>query len=147
MTSCRSVIGVTSGDNIGTTQILQYLPRGVGTRCGHYTTTGVSAGATHIHAAHRPAVLRITRERPVEKQLVEGELALENITLGQACLCLDFARSTSLAVQDQVLEIRTVGRDLVYDRFLETGFVCVSPLTTVDCLTGDIIRFVGPPYF
>ena len=47
------------------------------------------AGATHIEAFRRAAVLRVTRERTVEQHLVERQVALEDVAFGEAGFILD----------------------------------------------------------
>ena len=51
--------------------------------------------------AHRRAVLRVAGDRAVEQQLIHGQLALEDVALGQADLVLDVPRRADLGVQDQ----------------------------------------------
>ena len=62
----------------------------------HDAAARVRAGAAHVEARHRPAILRVARERPVEQQLVHRQLALEDVALGEADLVLELARRAAL---------------------------------------------------
>ena len=58
--------------------------------------------------AHRRPVLRIPRDRAVEQQLIERQLALEDIAFREPDLVLDIPGRADLRMQDEVLEVRAV---------------------------------------
>ena len=70
-------------------------------------------------AADRRAVLRPVGHRPEEEQLLERELALEDVALGQADDALDVRRREHLAVEDRALQVRRVLGERVDDRVAE----------------------------
>src|SRR5687768_8810389 len=106
----RSVILPALGHEIGPAQIEQNFARCIGARGRHYAAARVRAGAAHIKAADRPAILRVTGERPVEQQLIQRELALENVALGEPHFVLELTRRAHLDVPDEILEVRAVAR-------------------------------------
>ena len=91
--------------------------------------------------------------RPVEEQLLQRELALEDVALGQAERLLDVQRRQHLPVQDHVADVRGVLGDRVDHRVAErlarlrrptprrrpagTGAHCTKQLMT--CLPGGAI--------
>src|SRR5882757_8779311 len=101
---------------LGLAQIAQNGARGICTGRSHHSASGMSAGAAHVHAAHRSTVLRVARDGAVEEQLIESELTLEDIAFGKADLILDVPRSADLSVQNELFEIRTVLGDGIDDR-------------------------------
>src|SRR6201996_8009775 len=88
----------------------------------------MSARTAHIHPADRRPVLCIPRYRPIEQQLIESQLTLKNITLGEADLILDIPGGADFRMQDQALEIRTVARDGIDDRIAECLALRAGPL-------------------
>ena len=84
--------------------------------------------------SHRRAVLRVTRDRAVEQQLIEGQLALEDVALGQAHLVLDVPRRADLGMQDEILEVRAVARDRIDHGVAErlTALPASTPLRPAD---------------
>ena len=74
---------------------------------------GMGGRSAHVQAFGRPAVLRETRNGPVEQQLVHGQFALENVAFGEADLIFEFAWRAHFCVQDQLLEAWRIAFDLV----------------------------------
>ena len=97
----RSVILPALRDEIWFAQVEQDLARGIRARRRHDAAARVRSGAAHVEALRRPAVLRETRERAVEQQLVHRQLALEDVALGEAHLVLELARRAHLDVADE----------------------------------------------
>src|ERR1700753_1790737 len=89
-------------------QVAQYHAGGIEPGGSHHPSSGVCTGTAHIHAFHRRSILRITRNRSIEQQLIKSELALKDITLGQPHLILDIPRSPDFGMQYEVLEIRAM---------------------------------------
>ena len=58
-------------------------------------------------------------DRPVEEQLLEAQLALEDVALGQAHRPLDVERREDLAADDDVPDVRRELGDPVDDRVAE----------------------------
>src|SRR5580765_3973687 len=115
----RSVIAPPHRYRVGTAQVVQYLARRVSARRGHDTATWMVSRATQIQSAHRTAVLFIAGERPVEKELVEGQFALKDVAFSQPHLGLKFPRCAHFGMQYQAAKIRTVAGNLIEDGLLE----------------------------
>src|SRR5262245_24364063 len=128
----RSVIGPALRNDVRTAEIHEHLARGVRARRGHHAAAGVRARPAHVEAPQRPAVLRVAREGAVEQELVHGQLALEDVALGQADLGFELARRAALDVAHERLEVRAVAADLVEHGVLEALAVGVGPLPAVD---------------
>ena len=76
-------------------------------------------GSAHVEVADRRAVLRPARGGAEEEQLLERQLALEDVAFGQPELALEVERRQDLAVQDDVLDVRRVLGDGVDDGVAE----------------------------
>ena len=87
-------------------EVAQDLARGVRAGCGHDAAARMVRRAAHVEALDRRAVLRPAGDRAVEQELVEGQLALEDVALGEADLVLDVERRADLLVDDQLAEVR-----------------------------------------
>ncbi len=61
----------------------------------------------------------VARDRAVEEQLLERELALEDVAFGQPRRSFDVERGLDVAVQDDVADVRREFRDPVDDRVAE----------------------------
>ena len=91
--------------------VLQDLQRGDAAGRAHDPAAGVRGRAAHVEAAHGRAVAGPARHRPQEEELLERQLALEDVALGQAPLALEVERGQHLAVQDELLDVGRVLRD------------------------------------
>src|SRR4029078_4018955 len=58
----------------------------------HDAAPRMGGGAAHVEAADRRLVLRPAGNGTQEKELLEGELALEDVALGQSPLALEVER-------------------------------------------------------
>ena len=67
----------------------------------------------------RRRVLRPSRHRPQEEQLLERQLALKDVAFGEPEVALDVERRQHLPMQDDVLDVRRVLRDRVDHRVAE----------------------------
>src|SRR5262249_29050138 len=67
----------------------------------------------------RRRVLRPAGRGPQEEELLERELALEDVALGEAPLTLEVERRDDLPVQDEVLQVRGVLGERVDDGVAE----------------------------
>src|ERR1041384_7129277 len=106
MTWFASVIAPTLRAPVRTARALQVSPRRVPPRRRHHAATGMRAGAAHVKAASRPAVLRVAGERTIEQHLVERQVTLEDVAVGEAHFVLDDVGRARLDVTDQRFEIR-----------------------------------------
>ena len=61
---------------------------------------GMGRRAAHVEVADRRAVARPARHRAQEEELLERQLALEDVAFGEAELALEVERRQHLAVQD-----------------------------------------------
>src|SRR5258705_7389729 len=93
-------------------QVAQDFGCSVATGGAHDATARMSRGAANIETANRRAVLRIARHRAVEQQLIERQLALENVALGQSDLGFELAWRAYLHMDDAVAEARRIVRYL-----------------------------------
>src|SRR5439155_7728922 len=73
----------------------------------------------HPQSADGRAVASPTRRGPVEEELLEGELALEDVALGEAGHALHVERREYLFVDDAIPDARGELRDRVDDRIPE----------------------------
>src|SRR5262245_9689179 len=124
----RSVIRPALRHDVRTAEVHEDLARGVRARRGHHAAARVRAGAAHVEAPHRAAVLRVAREGAVEQELVHRQLALEDVALGEADFGLQLPRRAALDVAHERLEVRAVAADLVEHGVLESFAVRVGPL-------------------
>src|SRR5580765_1877680 len=79
-------------------------------RAAHDAAAGMRARTALPVAADRRAVLGPLRHRAQEEELLERQLALEDVAFGQARDALYVARRQHLAVEDQRLEVGRVSR-------------------------------------
>jgi hypothetical protein len=82
-------------------QIVQDLARRVRARRRHHAAARMRAGTAHVEALGRTAVLREPGKRTIEQQLVERELALEDVAFGESHLVLDDVRSAHFDMTDE----------------------------------------------
>ena len=87
---------------------------------------GMGGGAAHVEVLHRRAVAGPARHGPQEEELLEGQLALEDVALGEAPLALQVQRRQHLAVQDELLQVGRVLGDGVHHRVAE-GLALLVP--------------------
>ena len=120
----------------GGADIAQNFGGGIAARGAHHAAAGMGGRSAHPQILDRAAILRIARHRAVEEQLVEGQLALEDVAFGQADLGLQLARRAHLDVQDAVLEARRVFLDLVEAGRAEGVAVGIGPVAAFDLRRG-----------
>ena len=82
--SVFSVITELFRSRIRFSQVAKNLACGIGAGRAHNAAARVRRGAAHVHALDRTAVLRITGKWPIEGQLIERQLALEDVAFGQS---------------------------------------------------------------
>src|SRR5262245_49542368 len=87
------------------------------------------AGATLPVAGDRRAILGGFRCWPKKEELMERELALEDVSLGETGDPLDVRRRQDLAVQNERFDVRRVSRDRLHDRVTEGFALGVGPTT------------------
>src|SRR6185369_14995344 len=75
-----------------TSRLSQNPPGAIPCRRAHDAAAWVGGGSTHPEIPNRRLVLRPARNRPREEQLLERQLALEDVSLGQPELALDVER-------------------------------------------------------
>src|SRR5439155_15368157 len=96
-------------------------------RAAHDPAAGVRSRAALPVAADRRAVLRPTRHRPQEEELLQCQLALEDVALGEARDALDVGRRQHLAVQDQRLDVGRVAAQGLHHGVAERLALLVGP--------------------
>src|SRR5581483_10028078 len=72
----------------------------------------MGARAAQVEPPDRRAILRIPRNRAVEEQLVERQLALEDVALRETHLALDVPGRADLRVQDEVAKAGDIEREV-----------------------------------
>ena len=107
--------------------LLQDLQRGQAARSTHDAASGMSGRAAHPQVLDRRLVLRPARHRTQEEQLLQRQLALEDIAFGQSPLAFQIKRRYDLPPDDDVLQIRRIFRDGVDDVVAE-GFALLVPM-------------------
>ena len=85
----------------------------------HDPAARVGRRAAQPEVADRRPEARLAGHRPVEEELLERQLALEDVALGQARRPLDVERRLDLAVEDDVADVRRELGDPVDDRVAE----------------------------
>src|SRR5437764_2619300 len=105
--------------------VVQDLHRRQPTGSAHDAAAGVRGRAAHIKVLHRRAVLRPSRDRTQEEQLLERELALEDVSFGQSELAFQVERRDHLASTDDALDVGRVFGDGVDDGVAEGFFLFV----------------------
>src|SRR5690606_22306928 len=93
---CPAPMMIASQDVIGFAHLLrlaleiaQDFGRGIAPGSSHHAAAWMGRGAADIEASDRRTILCVTGYGTVEEQLVEGQLALEDVALGQADLVLE----------------------------------------------------------
>src|SRR5262249_20576824 len=84
------------------------LARGVVSGSPGYAATRMRAGAAHVQALQRPAVVAVAEHRARGEQLIEAEGAVEDVAAGQAEGALEVERTHDLTSEHGGLEIRGV---------------------------------------
>ncbi len=92
--------------------------------------------AAHIKLVDGSAVVRPTGDRTKEKELLEREFALENISLREAELALEIERRENLAPDDNLFDVGGMFGDGVDDSVAE-GFALFVPRPS-----GELVRRV-----
>ena len=72
----------------------------------HDAAARVRRRAAQPEVADRRPEARVAGHRPVEEQLLERQLALEDVALGQPDRALDVERRLDVAVEDDVADVR-----------------------------------------
>src|SRR5213596_1978925 len=78
---------------------------GEASRGAHDPAARVRGRTAHPQVPQRRSVPRPSRYRSVEEELLEGELALEDVALGQPEPVLDVLGGQDLRVQDQLADV------------------------------------------
>ena len=101
----------------------------------------------HVEALDGRPVLRPSRRGPQEEELLERELALEDVAFRQAPLALQIERRDDLPVQDDVPQIRRELRQRVDDRVAERLAlrVPVPALQMVGCVLDEACLLYTSP--
>src|SRR5215212_1312929 len=94
--------------------------------------------ATQPQVANRRPEPREAGHRPVEEELFEGQLALEDVAFGQARRSLDVERRLDIPEEDRFLEPRRELADPVDDRIAERLTLVVPGPE----LRGELVRRV-----
>ena len=101
----------------------------------------VRAGAAEVEALDRRAVLRVARDRPHEEELLEVQVAVEDVALGQAVGALEVERRQDLPRDDGAGHVGRVFADLPDDPVAEQLPVLVpGPLLQA---VGDVLDEAG----
>src|SRR5207245_6170726 len=88
-------------------------------RGAHDAAAGVRLRAAHVEVLDRRAVLRPARDRTEEEELLERQLALEDVPFGEAELAVEIEGREHLTADDDLLQVRSVPCDRVDDRVAE----------------------------
>ena len=115
---------------------LQVLERGDAARGAHEAAAGMGRRAAHPQAVHRRAVAGPAGHGPVEEELLERQLALEDVALGEADPLLDVERREHLLADDQVADVRSPLGQRVDHGVAERLPALVVPLVAA----GEVIR-------
>src|SRR3954447_26858371 len=84
----------------------EYLQRRDPSGRPHDAAPGMRGGAAHPEVLDRRPIARPSGNRAVEEELLERELALEDVALRQAEVALDVERRQHLLVEDDVADVR-----------------------------------------
>ena len=80
--------------------------------------------AAHVQVLQRHPVLAVAGKRPVEHELIEGELALEDVALRETDFVLEFPRRADLGMQQEILELAAqhIPDEEIATRLTEKGY-------------------------
>jgi len=92
----------------------------------HDAAAGMRGGTTHIKVVDGRAVISPAGDGTEEKELLEGELTLENIALRETELALEVERRENLATGDNFFDVGSVLGDGVDDDVAE-GLALIVP--------------------
>src|SRR6476620_2853718 len=81
-------------------QVAKNLARGVCTGAAGESRTRMRAGTAEVQPANRRAVLPPAEQRPHRQQLFERELAVEDVSAGEAVRALEIERCDHLHCHD-----------------------------------------------
>src|SRR5262245_24554654 len=95
------------------------LKRGDAPVGAHDPATGVGRRAAQPQVADGGLESGVAGHRTVEEELLERQLALEDVALGQARRALDVERRLDVAMEDDVADVRGELGDPVDDRVAE----------------------------
>src|ERR1041384_1732744 len=85
--------------------ILEHLERRIPPRRAHDPAAGMRRRPAHVKVLDRRAILRPTRRRTQKEELLERQLALEDVPLRQTKLTLEIQRRQHLTIANQALEV------------------------------------------
>src|SRR5258708_2078552 len=89
-------------------RVAQYLARRIVPGNPGHAAAGMGAGAAHVQALERPAIVAVPEHGPGREQLIEGERAVEDVPADQAKLALQIKRRERSPRDDAGTEIRCV---------------------------------------
>src|SRR3954447_8349126 len=89
-------------------QIPQHFPCRIMSRQPRHTTTRMRAGAAHVEAGQRPAVIRMPEHRARREHLPEIERAVEDVAADEAKCALEIERRHDLPAEHRAFEVRRV---------------------------------------
>src|SRR5579859_4465374 len=82
--------------------------RGIVSRRAGHAAAGMGSRTAHIEAGHRRAVIGMAQHRPRREQLVQVELAMEDVAADQAEGAFEVERAVDLHAQHRLLEVRRI---------------------------------------
>src|SRR6185295_15189007 len=88
-------------------------------RGSHDSAARVSCRATHVEAADGSSILRPSRSGSKEKELLERQFTLKDVSLAQTEHGFDIQRRQYLAVENQASQVGRVFGDRVHHRIAE----------------------------
>src|SRR5262245_3450872 len=99
------------------------------------------AGAAHVEAAHGAAIAGPAGDGTQEEELLQRQLALENVALREAPLALEVERREHLTVADDLPDIGRIAGDRVDHRVAE-GLALLVPRPFTQ-LVGRVLHETG----
>src|SRR5579872_947215 len=123
---------------------------GVGTAGAGESVAGMSAGSAEEKSANRSFVASPVENGAHGEELIERELAVEDVAAGEAVDGFEIARRDDLHRFDDLVEVRRMDSERFEDVFGEDGGVVVVPRGVfqfvwreLDVDGGDVLAFGG----
>ena len=98
---------------------LEHLERRQAPVRAHDAAAGMRGRAVHPEPVDRRSVARVARYGTIEEELLQRQLTLEDVALGEPELALDVLRRQHLLVQDEAADVRGAFLDRVEHRLAE----------------------------
>src|SRR5688572_3643977 len=129
-----------SGDSpqLAFLEVDEDLARRVVPRRTRHAAAGMRAGATHIYAWQRAAIVTVPEHRARREDLIQVQRAVEDVAADQAERSLEVERAVDLPSEHRGFEVRRVLVDRL-DHQIRDGFAMRIPRLPIRQLRRDVL--------